>query len=332
VKNSNGSNQGVVFKKLLGHYYVQTGDRVVDCVLSSRLRKELIHPTSHESSGTLRRVQAVEDVKVVDPVAVGDWVRFEEAGDGTGMIKEVLERKNKLARYAAGHQELEHVIVANVDQIVTIVAAAEPQPRWGLLDRYLAAAEEAGIPVLICMTKLDLLKKKKLEHLEECLRIYEDIGYRVIRTSAVTGQGVEEFKAAIHDKISALVGMSGVGKTTLLNAVQPGLGLRVNEISEATGKGKHATSHMEMFPLDGAGSIIDTPGIKTFGLWDTDEEDLALFFREMRPYVGQCKFRLDCTHRHEPGCAIKEAVEAGHISEMRYESYLQMVEAIRPAY
>lgn len=327
VEHASQPNQGIVFKKLRGHYFVRGGDRTIVCAISSRLRKELIYPISDPSSGTLRRVRSVEEIKRVDPVAVGDVVRFEDAGDGTGMIKEVLPRRNKLVRYAAGPKPLEQVIVANMDQFVPIVAAAQPKPKWGLLDRYLAAAEEAGIPTLICITKMDLAKRQRLQ---KTVQIYEDIGYPVVLTSAVTGEGVTDFRQTIERQVSVLVGMSGVGKTTLLNAVQPGLGLRVREISRVTGKGKHTTSHLEMFPLDGGGSVVDTPGIKTFGLWETDSSDLVSLFREMRPYVGRCKFRLDCSHTHEPGCAIKEAVEAGHIAQVRYESYLRMSRALRP--
>ncbi|MFQ5592602.1 MAG: ribosome small subunit-dependent GTPase A [Anaerolineae bacterium] len=327
VEHTSRPNQGIVFKKHLGHYFVQSGERTLVCSVSSRLRKRLIYPTSDPSSGTLRRVQAVEKIKRVDPVAVGDVVRFEDAGDGTGMIKEVLPRRNKLVRYAAGPKPLEQVIVANIDQFVPIVAAAQPKPRWGLLDRYLAAAEEAGIPTLICITKLDLAKRQRLW---KTVQIYEDIGYPATLTSAVTGEGIAAFRETIQGKISVLVGMSGVGKTTLLNAVQPGLGLRVREISESTGKGKHTTSHVEMFPLDGGGSVVDTPGIKTFGLWETDSSDLAGLFREMQPYVGRCRFRLDCSHTHEPDCAIKDAVEAGNITQLRYKSYLRLNSALRP--
>lgn len=322
-------DQGVVFKKLLGEYHVQVDGRTVVCRISNRLRKELVYPISDPSSGTLRRVREVEDIKLVDPVAVGDVVAFEDAGDGAGLIKKVLPRKNKLVRYAAGPKPLEQIIAANVDQFVPIIAAARPKPKWGILDRYLAAAEEAGIPALICITKMDLAKEYRLR---KTIEIYEDIGYPVVLTSAVAGRGVAEFRAAIQGCVSVLVGMSGVGKTTLLNAVQPDLGLRVNAISDATGKGKHTTSHLEMFPLDGGGAVVDTPGIKTFGLWETDSSDLTGLFREMRPYIGQCKFRLDCTHTHEPDCAVKAAVEDGRISELRYDSYLRLQRALRPAY
>ena len=316
---------GTVFKKHLGQYEVHTVDGPIQCSISSLLRKELIHPTAAPWSGGSREVQEVRGIRTVDPVAIGDVVGFLEAGDGTGVIKEVMERKNKLSRQAAGTKDLEQVMVANIDQIVPIVSAAQPKPRWGLLDRYLAAAEAADIAVLVCITKVDLLNDKKRDKLQRTVEIYEEIGYPVLLTSAETTEGVALFADRIQNRTSVLVGMSGVGKTSLLNAVQPDLGLRVKEISKATGKGRHTTTHLEMFPLEIGGFIIDTPGIKTLGLWEIQDEDLATLYIEMEPYVGECKFRLDCTHIHEPGCAIKAAVEAGHISQFRYDSYAHML-------
>ncbi len=330
VEQTDQLTHGTVFKKLLGQYMVQTDNGPVTCSISSVLRKELIHPTSAPWSGGLRRVQAVREIRLVDPVAIGDVVGFLPAGDSTGVIKEVTPRKNKLARRAPGLKELEQVIVSNVDQIVPMVAAAQPKPRWGLLDRYLAAAEAADIPVLICITKMDLMRKKRRERLLEIVQIYEDIGYSVRLTSAETGEGVAQFEDAIRGRTSVLVGMSGVGKTSLLNVMQPDLGLKVKKISQATGKGRHSTTHLEMFPLDFGGNIIDTPGMKILGLWEIEDEDLASLFVEMEPYVGQCKFRLDCTHTHEPGCAIKKAIETGDISQFRYKSYLWMRDELRP--
>jgi ribosome biogenesis GTPase len=282
------------------------------------LRKNLLHPTSAPWSGTLRRVQAVKDIEMVDPVAIGDEVMYIEAGDGTGVIHEVMERRNKLVRHAAGAKRLEQVIVANVDQVVPIMAAAQPNPQWQFLDRYLIAAEAADIRAIICINKMDLASNKTLKAIE----IYQEIGYEVLQTSVETGQGIDEFRATMAGRTSVLVGMSGVGKTSLLNTIEDDLGLRVREISEANNKGRHTTTHLEMFPLAIGGHIIDTPGIKYLSLWEVDQEDLATLFVEMEPYVGECRFRLKCTHTHEPGCAIKEAVEAGYVSEMRYRNFL----------
>ena len=318
--------QGVVFKKLQGHYFVDAHGQEIVCSLPSRLRKELVRPTSAEWSAGPRRVQAVRRIQAMDPVAVGDRVRVEDMGDGTGRIVEVLPRRSKIMRDAAGSREVEQTIAANVDQVVPIIAAAEPLPRWRLLDRYLVSAELNEVPALICITKMDLADREQIEAAKD---LYAQIGYPVLLTSAETGEGINQFKEAMRDKVSVLMGMSGVGKTTLLNTLQPDLGLRVGGISQATGKGRHTTTHQEMFPLEIGGYVIDTPGMKVFGLWEVEPEDLAGLYVEMFPYVGQCQFRLDCTHTHEPGCAIKEAVEAGQINRLRYDNYVAIRQELR---
>jgi ribosome biogenesis GTPase len=264
-------------------------------------------------------------------VTVGDQVRFIEGPDGQGQIVEVLPRRNQLSRLSPGStasaRPLEQVIVVNVDQVVPVFALSQPEPKWNLLDRYLVSAEAAGLPALICLTKLDLAldASGNLEpELEAVVQEYLRIGYPVVMASAYTGQGLVEVKAVLQGCTSVLVGKSGVGKTSLLNALQPGLGLRVNAVSQATGKGKHTTTHLEMFPLEAGGAIVDTPGVREFGLWDVSEGDLAGYFPEMRPYLGHCRFRLDCRHTDEPGCALRRAVMAGEISPRRYYSYLRL--------
>lgn len=310
--------EGTVFKKAIGRYWVKADDRTVVCSVSNRLRKHLLYPTADPSSIT-PHVVGVEEIRTVDPVAIGDRVRLREAPDDTGVIDEVLPRRNRLNRKAAGRQPLEQVIIANLDQMIAVVAAARPQPKWRLLDRYLAGAESLGIPALVCLTKLDLVDPGDL--MAE-VRTYAEIGYRVILTSALTGIGCQELAAAISGKVSVLVGKSGVGKTTLLNTIQPGLGLAVQEVGEKSGKGRHTTSGLEMFELDCGGFVVDTPGMREFGIWKA--KDIAGLFRELRPYLGRCRFGAGCTHSHEPGCAIKEAVAAGQISKARYDSYLRM--------
>ena len=315
------THSGIVFKKSLGHYWVNVDGHNVMCSISSRLRKVLIYPVA-DATSVHPRVQEVEEIRVADPVAIGDIVCFVEAGDGMGLITEVVERTNALVRRAAGPKPLEQVIVANVDQVVCVVAAARPAPSWELLDRYLAAAEASDLRALICITKADLID---LSALAEEVENYQQIGYPVLLTSSATGLNINEFRAALIGQVSVFTGKSGVGKTSLLNAVQPDLGLRVNEVSGKTGKGKHTTTHLEMFALDGGGSVVDTPGMREFGLWNVHERELASLFPELRPYVGQCRFGLDCSHSHEPGCAIKEAVAEGEISPRRHQSYVRML-------
>ena len=315
---------GVVFRKTVGHYTVHAHGREIDCSLSSLLHKQLIFPTADPAS--LRHtVQDVRELHHVDPVAVGDRVRYVEAGEGRGMIVEVLPRESRLSRPAPvpGQRVFEQVIVANADLILPVFAVANPTPKWGLLDRYLVSAEAAEIPVLIVINKLDLAWKNP--GFDEEIEIYRRIGYPVLLVSAVTGEGIEELKQALRGKQSVMAGKSGVGKTSLLNTIQPGLGQRVREVSSGElGKGRHTTTHLEMFELDFGGTLVDTPGIREFGLWDITADELAYFFPEMADYVGQCKFGMSCRHDREPGCAIRKAVMAETISPYRYQSYMNL--------
>ncbi len=294
---------GFVTKKSTNAYSIQAGAERLTCTLSTRLKRA--------ADG--------------DPVAIGDFVRWNEAGQ----LIEVLPRRNQLVRRAAKPMPTsfahEQIIAANLDQVIPVFAAAEPKPAWNLLDRYLVSAESAGIPALIVITKLDLLDgSPESAEIRTVAAEYRAIGYEVILTSSATGLGLAELRAALTGRLSVLVGKSGVGKSSLLNALEPGLGLKVQQTSQLTGKGRHTTTHLEMFPLALGGAIIDTPGIREFGLWNVETEDLALFFPEMRPFVGACKFGLDCSHDQEPGCAIRRAVNAGQVSPYRYQSYLKL--------
>lgn len=321
MKSNDPDDIGIVFRKSTGHYIVRSQGRELDCVLSSLIHKQLIYSTADPTS-MRRTLQAVREIEHVDPIAIGDRVRFADGGQDRGIITEILPRLSKLSR-PAYQRALEQVIAANVDLVIPVFAVADPTPKWGLLDRYLVSAESSKLPVLILITKSDLAWKNK--DLERDLDIYRRAGYAVQTVSSSTGAGIEELKQALRGKMSVLVGKSGVGKTSLLNAIQPGLGLRVKTVSKGEqGKGRHTTTHLEMFELDFGGTIVDTPGIREFGLWEVSGEDLAYLFPEMADHIGQCKFGLSCRHDNEPGCAIRKAVVAGAIDPHRYKSYMNL--------
>jgi ribosome biogenesis GTPase len=332
-ENTYTREQGIVVKKNIGLYHVRTNGTVLPCAISTRLRKQLVYPLADPSS--LRHI--VREVKIldkVDPVAIGDAVRIVNTQDGGGLIIEVLPRRNRLARrdpYPGSHH-FEQIIVANVDFLVPVFAAAYPTPKWGMLDRYLVSAESLELRVLIVITKLDLVRgpEGRLDkEIHRAVDEYRRIGYPVLLTSSVSGEGLDDLRQALEGRVSAFVGKSGVGKTALLNALEPGLGLRIAEIGRGPiGKGRHTTTAAEMVPTAFGADIVDTPGMREFGLSDMHGEDLALFFPEMRPFVGLCKFGLGCRHVEEPGCAIRKQVMAGKISPFRYKSYLHMQEEV----
>ena len=319
---------GTVVRAISGIYDVQPDDveagELYRCALRDRLRKDLVYT---ESKGRPRRVKEVRRLSVVEPVVAGDRVRFVPAPtSGTavpgGVIEERLPRTRELSRQAVttGTVPVGQTIIANLDQVVLVFAAADPEPRPGLIDRFLVSCESADLPVLLCINKCDLGIDGWLA---EELATYERDGYRVLRVSAATGEGIDSLRAAVRGKTSAFVGPSGVGKSTLLNALQPGLGLRVGEISAATGKGTHTTRYAQLIPLDGGGFLADTPGLRQLGLWEIDKDDLDRFFPEFRPFLGQCKFG-NCAHVDDEGCAIHAAVERGDIDERRYHSYVKL--------
>lgn len=313
--------QGVVYKKTTGIYNVHLPGSELTCSLSPRLRarpegrpQQKGGPSGH-----------------TDPVAVGDVVQVLQTGDRQGQITAVEPRRNVLSRPTAvpmpGAHAFEQIIAANVDQIVPVFACADPAPKWNMLDRYLVMAEAAGVPSVICITKLDLAQDENgqveaalLQTVEE----YRRAGYPAVLVSANTGIGLESMRSALSGKLSVLMGKSGVGKTSLLNALQPGLGLRVNAVNPVTGKGKHTTTQSEMFELDFGGTILDTPGVREFGMWEIRPDELPDYFPEMRPYLGTCRFGLNCKHDQEPGCAVRKAVTAGSISPRRWQSYLRL--------
>lgn len=256
-----------------------------------------------------------------DLAAIGDRVRIRLLEDGSGMIDEIEERKQAIVRLDPRPQgEYQQILLANADQAVFVFACAHPSPKLRMLDRFLVIAEKQGIPAIVVANKVDVAGEEKAQ---ELFGLYPQLGYPVIYTSAKTGQSVNELHTTLTGKISALAGPSGVGKSSLLNAMQPGLGLEVNEISDAMKKGKHTTVVRQMFPLEGGGYVADTPGWKSLALWDTEPEEIDGYFPELRELVPHCQFS-DCTHVHEPGCAVLTALEQGEVHPERYESYLRL--------
>ena len=271
----------------------------------------------------------LDERDVTNPVAVGDRVAMRMDADGTGLIVELLPRHNKLSRRAAGRRAgREQVLVANVDAAWCVQAAKLPSFNPGFVDRFLVMAEAYGVPAGIVINKADLIERE--DHAEDIAywqALYEHIGYPVLLLSAETGEGVEEFRERLNDSISVVAGPSGVGKSTLLNAVDPSLGLRTGAVSQKTRKGKHTTTFAELLPVAG-GYVADTPGIREYGIWDMEPDELSGYYVEMLPYLDDCKFS-PCTHDHEPECAVKTAVEEDEIAPERYLSYLAILASLR---
>ena len=269
--------------------------------------------------------------KQTNPVAVGDHVDFTLLDDGTGFISHVDDRRNCIIRKSTKLSKQTHVIAANIDLLCVVASFGFPNTSTGFIDRLLVTAEAYHIPAMILFNKCDLYTDEMRQVIDDIRAVYQQVGYCVLETSAVSGQGIDKLRQLAAGKTILFSGHSGVGKSALLNAIDPSLHLRVGDVSEWSLKGKHTTTFAEIFPLqlgDGLRSyLIDTPGIKEFGMVDFTPEELSRFFPEMRVRLHDCHF-ANCTHRHEPGCAIKQAVEEGHVPASRYKNYLKMIEDI----
>lgn len=263
----------------------------------------------------------MDGLRTTNPLAVGDHVEYDMADSTTGVIKKILPRENYIVRKSTKLSKRSHIIAANIDQAILMVTLAMPRTSTGFIDRYLTTAEAYHIPAAIVFNKLDLHNDELSEMYAYLSSVYNDVGYPCLGTSAVDGTGLEDFKNLLKGKVSLLSGHSGVGKSALINAIQPGLDLKTGVISVMHQKGKHTTTFAEMFHLDLGGEIIDTPGIKEFGLVDFERQEVGERFPEMRALLSECRF-ANCTHVHEPGCAVKEAVTDGRIAMFRYENYL----------
>lgn len=274
--------------------------------------------------GRLRGIFKNSDLKVTNPIAVGDYVIFEyqQQAEEKVTITDIVPRDNYIIRKSTHKTAHDHIIAANIDQAVLIVTVDFPRTSIGFIDRFLVSAESYRIPVTIVINKVDLLSKNKhQEKLEELIEIYEPIGYHCITTSTVTREGIEEFEKLFEGKKTLIAGHSGVGKSTLINAIAPHLDLKTGIISAFANKGKHTTTFAEMFEMSKDTFIIDTPGIKELGISEVENSELSHFFPEMRALLNKCKYH-NCTHVHEPNCAVQEAINKGEIHISRFESYL----------
>ena len=291
---------GLILRSQSGFFTVETARGLVTARLRGRLKQGRIE---------------------VDLAAVGDRVQVSIAADRSAMIEEVEPRSQSLVRLAPTARGVyQQVLLANLDQIILVFACANPAPHLRMLDRFLVIAEKQRIPALVIANKVDIVGE---ERAREQFHIYPPLGYEVIFTSAKAGLGVEDLRERLHGRISGMAGPSGVGKTSLLNAVQPELGLHVREVSQSTSKGRHTTQVRQLYPLGGGGYLADLPGLRALSLWDTEPEELDGYFREIAPLVHLCQFS-DCTHQNEPGCAVRAAMDAGKIDPERYDSYLRL--------
>ena len=292
------------------------------CQQGRVLRVQGLVSVVQQEDGTLRQCATRRILKTLSTdqrhvVAAGDIVWFRPEGETEGIIERVEPRRGILCRTSRGRQ---HVLVTNVDQVLIVASAAEPRLKPNLIDRYLITAEKAKIEPILCINKVDLVDPA---HLQPLVGVYSQLGYQVRLLSVVNGWGIASLRQLLHGRETVVTGQSGVGKSSLLNAIEPGLDLRVRSVSSESEKGRHTTTTSELIPLTEGGFVVDTPGIRQFQLWDVIPEEVAGYFRELRPYVSHCRYP-DCTHTHEEPCAVKDAVADGYVDVRRYESYLQI--------
>lgn len=267
----------------------------------------------------------MDGIKNTNPVAVGDKVTYElESEENKGVITELEPRRNYIIRKSTNLSKQSHIIAANMDQAFLLVTLAMPRTSAGFVDRFLITAEAYSIPVSLVFSKIDIYTKEENVELQQLKKLYENIGYRCYEVSALKGQGIEQLKSLMINKTSLISGHSGVGKSSLVNALDSGLKLKTGELSAAHSKGIHTTTFAELFELSNGGFIIDTPGIKEFGMFDMKKEELSHFFPEMRALFNKCKYD-SCLHLTEPGCAVKKGVEEGTIAESRYNTYVAIM-------
>lgn len=303
--------EGLVVRNT-GSWYVVKGDD--GCTINCKIK------------GNFR----LKGIRTTNPVSVGDRVTVAENTDGTGFITAITPRRNYIIRRASNLSKESHIIASNLDQAFLVVSFVNPQTATVFIDRFLATAEAYRVPAVLVINKIDLLDEEGVEYADAVSYLYETIGYKVVKVSAETGEGIDGLRRMLSGKVTLLSGNSGVGKSTLINRLIPGLDVKTATVSSVHHTGMHTTTFSEMYPLpEGDGYIIDTPGVKGFGTIDFNEEEVAHYFPEIFEESHNCKYN-NCTHLHEPGCAVKQALEEHRISESRYASYLSIIEDSNP--
>lgn len=297
---------GLVIRNTGSWYQVKTDDgRLIDCKIKGNFR--------------------LKGIRSTNPVAVGDRVDIVLNNEGTAFITSIDDRKNYIVRRSSNLSKQSHIIAANLDQCFLVVTVNYPETSTIFIDRFLATAEAYRVPVSLIFNKVDRYNDDELRYLDGLVNLYEYIGYPCYKVSAVRGEGIDEIRSLLDHRVTLFSGNSGVGKSTLINAIHPDFQARTGEISEYHNKGMHTTTFSEMFEIGEEGYLIDTPGIKGFGTFDMSQEEVGHYFKEIFQYSAHCKYG-NCTHVHEPGCAVRKAVEEHLISESRYLSYLNILE------